>query len=192
MRDHCIKYLYITGFAEHVIKCAKKRRKKSIKSQRRIRRNGAITPKTPVKAEQKSPANQTLHYHHSLQNKLSSPLKQEIRTMYRLNVTKHDTDCETDSSDGNQSPQKKLMASPIATSSPSVTSTVQGEGSNCVRRKLTYLSEKQSGMSPMIGAPNPPPCTPDDTGLNNTIITIYVYHVYYRVEEVLCAILTRY
>ena len=162
-------FFNIPGFAEHVIKCAKKRRKKSIKSQHRIGRNGNITPKTPVKAEQKSPADRTPHNRHLLQNKLSSPLKQEIRTMYRLNVTKHDTDCEeTDSSDDNQSPQKKLMASPIATSSPLVASTIQGNGGNCVRRKLTYLSEKQSEMSPTIGAPNPPPCTPNNTGLNTS------------------------
>ena len=106
--------------------------------------------------------------------------------MYRLNVAKHDTESkqlETDGCNRNQRPQKKLTTSPLATSSPVASSTVQGDGSpqnngNCVRRKLMFLSERQSEMSPIIGAPNPPPCTPDNTGLNNEIHT-HLHKLYF-------------
>lgn len=162
------------GFAEHVIKCAKRRRKKSIKSQRRIGRNGTIISKAPVKTEQLAPTDQIPRNRHVLQDKLSSPLKQEIRTMYRLNITKHDMESKKLEADGSRTPQKKPLVSPLATSSPIASSIVQGNGypqnnSSCVRRKLTYLSERQSEMCPTIGAPYPPPCTPDNTGLNKNI-----------------------
>ena len=168
------------GFAEHVIKCAKRRRKKSIRSQRRISRNGTIISKTPVKTEQITPTDQTPRNRHVLQDKLSSPLKQEIRTMYRLNVTKHDMESKKLEVDGTPSPQKKSITSPLATLSPIAPSTTQGDGnpqnnSSCVRRKLTYLSERQSEMSPEIGAPYPPPSTPDSSGLNKKYIHVRMY-----------------
>lgn len=152
-----------TGFAEHVIKCAKRRRKKNIKSQRRISKNGTIVPKAVVKIEQKSSSDQTLGGCHMMQEKLSSPMKQEIRSLYRLKVAKPDTNSEDDSC----SPNKKSV-----TSSPMTSSTAEGcnestqNNSKAVRRKLTFLSERQSEISPTIGVPNPPPCTPDNPGTN--------------------------
>ena len=176
---HQINSLF-AGFAEHVIKCAKRRRKKSIKSQHRIGRNGTIISKAPVKGEQIAPTHSTPRNCHVLQDKLSSPLKQEIRTIYRLNVTKHDMESKKLEANGSQSPQKKPTASsPFTTSSPIASSSVQDDGNpqnngTCVRRKLTYLSERQSEMSPTIGAPYPPPCTPDNTGLNKKYACTYV------------------
>ena len=163
--------LNYTGFAEHVIKCAKRRRKKSIRSQRRIARNGVITAKTPVQTTQKSPTGPILRNSYMAHDKLSSPMKQEIRAIYRLKLAKHVTDHKQSEGDGthsgNQSPCRKPM-----TSSPIVLPNVQGfaeslqANANPVKRKLTYLSEKQSDTSPMTGAPNPPPCTPDNEGMN--------------------------
>ena len=133
-------------------------------------RNGTSTPQLSVKTVQKSPTDQTLRTSYVVQDKLSSPMKQEIRSMYRLKVVKQDTDSKqsvVDSCNGDQNQCKKL-----STSSPIASSTAQGiDGSpqssnngNSVKRKLTYLSERQSEMSPTIGAPDPPPCTPDNTG----------------------------
>jgi len=161
-----------TDFAEHVIKCAKRRRKKSIKSQHRASKNGTITQMArgmaTVKKEQRSSKDQTPHSCSLVQDKLSSPLKQEIRAMYRLNLAKHDTVCkqlETNDLDEHQSQQHKEPISPIASSptSQQFDRSPQKNG-NCVKRKLVYLSERQSEMSPTIGAPNPPPCTPNNPG----------------------------
>lgn len=174
-----------TGFAEHVIKCAKRRRKKSIRSQRRIARHGVITAKTPVQTTQKS---STPHNSYVAHDKLSSPMKQEIRAIYHLKLAKHVMDRKQSESDGthsgNQSPYKQQPM----TSSPIVSPHVQGfaeslhANTNPVKRKLTYLSEKQSDMSPTTGAPDPPPCTPDNEGTNEKYLYKYDFFKTHRVE----------
>lgn len=121
-----------------------------------------------VQKEQRSSTDPTPHS--VVRDKLSSPLKQEIRTMYHLKLAKHNTVCkqlEADNHDKRQSQQHKdpVVASPIA-SSPNARGydgSPQRNG-NCVKRKLVYPSEKQSKMSPTIAAPDPPPCTPDNPG----------------------------
>ena len=103
-------------------------------------------------------------------------MKQEIRAMYRLKLTKQMIDHKQLEGDGvysgNQSPCKKSL-----TSSPIVSPNVKGfaeipqiNNDNPVKRKLTYLSERQSEISPMTGTPNPPPCTPDNEGTSKTLL----------------------
>lgn len=101
-------------------------------------------------------------------NKLSSPLKQEIREMYRLSTSKDadskQRDITTSLIDHTQYKSKSITSSTVLTAIHGPNrSPVSGNQPSCMRR-LTYLSEKQSEMSPAIGAPNAPPCTPDTTG----------------------------
>ncbi|XP_065891026.1 uncharacterized protein [Dysidea avara] len=157
----------IKDFAEHVIKCAKKRHKKSRKQKSCDSR--VIIP-VLSKTEQKLSRTNPLRHKITGCDKLSSPMKQEIREVYRLNVSKHDAD----------SKQADIATSPVnhslhktksTTTSPTVLTSIQGPKRSpisngaqpsCMRR-LVYLSEKQSEMSPVIGVPNAPPCTPDTT-----------------------------
>lgn len=138
-----------------------------MKPQHRLGRNGTSTPKASIKTTQKSPTDQMLRSCYIIQDKLSSPMKQEIRTMYRLKLDTDSKHSEGDNNNGNQNQP--------ATSSPMASSNTQGFNgspqSNSVKRKLTYLSERQSEMSPMIGVPNPPPCTPNNTGIDKQELT---------------------
>jgi len=103
-------------------------------------------------------------------DKLSSPMKQEIREMYRLNMNKQDADHKP--VDAATSPTTHSQYKIKSTTSPTVLNSIKGPQRSLTNvgiqpscmRKLVYLSDKQSELSPTIGAPSVPPCTPDTAG----------------------------